>query len=146
MTFHDIADPDLRAVGVQAFQGWQKGEQTGDYADFIALLSEPTAFERFSHPFSPRGIHEGVDGHMALSGLIAERTGTPNHLTFTDVALLEGDNGQIGFLFDSGGTVAGGDTYRGYNCIVLTMRQGRIVGFREYLGDIEPLWFQKRNY
>jgi hypothetical protein len=28
--------------------------------------------------------------------------------------------------------------------IALTVAKGKVIGFREYLGDVEPLWFQKK--
>lgn len=137
-------DPTARA-----FAAWQKGEATGDYADFLALLAGPDAFHRFSHPLTPRGVHDGAAGLTRLRELVAGRTVTPNRLTFTNVIRLDGEDTPAGrtsaFLFDSEGEVAGGFPYRGYNCIALAVAAGRLVGFREYLGDIEPAWFRQEG-
>lgn len=102
MTHQNTPDSAIKETGLRAFQAWQKGELTGDYSDFLA---SPEAFDRFSHPVSPRGVHYGEEGAAALVTLITERTGSPNHLSFTNVLLLEGENGQVGFLFDSQGTI-----------------------------------------
>lgn len=124
-----------------AFADWQKGEAGGGYDDFVARLCLPGAFERFSHPIAPRGVHDGADGHARLLELIAARTATPNALTFSSITRLASADGRTAFFFDSAGQVSGGFPYQGYNCIVLTVRADTIVGFREYLGDVEPTWF-----
>jgi ketosteroid isomerase-like protein len=140
---------DTVDTAARAFAAWQKGEATGDYGDFLPLLAGPGEFVRFSHPLTPRGVHDGAEGRARLEELIAGRTATPNRLTFTNVARVDGEDVPHGrtsaFFFDSEGEVAGGFPYRGYNAIALTVAAGRVVGFREYLGDVEPAWFRQEG-
>lgn len=75
--------------------------------------------------------------------LIEQRSQTPNQLTFANVRQHQSQNSSM-FEFDSEGKVAG-YPYKGWNAIQITMgSDSKVVSFREYLGDINPAWFQKR--
>ncbi|GAB3222802.1 hypothetical protein [Spirosoma arcticum] len=120
-----------------AFQAWARGEQTGLYDDYKALLSD--SFRLFSHPLLGRFIEsEALTGMLAL---IAEREKTPNQLVFSNVGMASRENTFL-FQFDSAGTVSGGGGYHGYNIIGLVVEEGQITGFREYFGHIDPQWFR----
>lgn len=124
-------------VAQLAFQAWARGEQTGFYDDYKALLSD--SFRLFSHPLLGRFIEsEALTGMLAL---IAEREKTPNQLVFSDVRMAARENTFL-FQFDSAGTVSGGFSYQGYNIIGLVVGDGRITGFREYFGHIDTQWFR----
>lgn len=131
------------SVARRGFDAWQKGEATGDYADFKALLSSD--FKLYSHPIAPaRGVLEGKNAARAMMALITARTQQPNQLRFSQIEeFTKGSSGSV-FLFWSEGKVAGGYAYRGWNAIALMVDPtGKINGFREYFGDVDPSWFQK---
>jgi ketosteroid isomerase-like protein len=130
------------ALAESAFRAWEKGESTGNYAEFRALLSPQ--FELFSHPVQPaRGVFRGAQAREMMNSLIAQRTQTPNQLKFANVRTHQTQNSFL-FEFDSEGKVSG-HPYKGWNAIQISIgSDNKIASFREYLGDIDPAWFQKR--
>ncbi len=125
------------------FKAWEKGESTGDYSLFKSLLSEN--FLEFSHPVQPeRGVFNGASALEKMNTLIEQRTKNPNKLSFSRIVVFQNKN-QYVFSFNSEGTVSG-YPYKGWNMIQLSYDQnGKIVSFREYLGDVDPSWFQKNT-
>jgi ketosteroid isomerase-like protein len=130
------------AAAANAFRAWEKGESTGNYADFRAALSAD--FSLFSHPVQPaRGVFRGLEAREKMNQLIDQRSQNPNQLKFANVRQHQTSDSFV-FEFDSEGKVSG-FPYKGWNAIALTIgTDGRVTGFREYLGDIDPAWFQKR--
>lgn len=126
------------ALAKRIFSAWQRGEQTGDYAAFKAFLGPE--FQQFSHPLI--GALSGPAGLAKLRELVAGREKEPNQLTFSRVEVTSSAT-LFTFHFDSAGTVAGGMAYTGFNVISLRIEQGRLTGFREYFGYVNPAWFQK---
>jgi hypothetical protein len=126
----------------KAFTAWEKGESTGNYADFKAALSPD--FNLFSHPVQPaRGVYSGSKAKELMTQLIDQRTQNPNQLKFANVRQYPSQNSFM-FEFDSEGKVSG-YPYKGWNVIQISIgADNKVVGFREYLGDIDPAWFQKR--
>ncbi len=123
----------------QAFAAWEKGENSGDYSDFKRLISPNFAF--YSHPLQPsRGVSKGKEALSQMNELIKAREKTPNNLKFSNVVVSFGGSTFI-FQFDSEGKVGAND-YKGWNVIALTIENGKVIGFREYFGDIEPAWFK----
>jgi hypothetical protein len=132
----------ISVIAESAFRAWEKGENTGNYTEFRALLSPQ--FELFSHPVQPaRGVFRGAQAREMMNSLIAQRTQTPNQLKFANVRTHQAQNSFL-FEFDSEGKVSG-YPYKGWNAIQITIgSDNKIASFREYLGDIDPTWFQKR--
>ncbi len=130
------------SIAQSAFNAWQKGEASGNYADFRALVS-PT-FELFSHPVQPaRGVYVGAQAREMMTKLTEQRTQNPNQLIFSNVRVHQLGNSFL-FEFDSEGKVSG-YPYKGWNAIRFTIGPDKkVTSFREYLGDIDPAWFQKR--
>jgi hypothetical protein len=126
----------------RAFLAWEKGENTGNYADFKAALSPD--FSLFSHPVQPaRGVYTASKAKEMITQLIDQRTQTPNQLKFTNVRQYQWQSSFM-FEFDSEGKVSG-YPYKGWNAIHIAIDpDNKVVSFREYLGDIDPAWFQKR--
>ena len=124
-------------VAQQAFDGWHTGENTGDYTVFKQLLTED--FATFDHPFV--GRHQGNDALSEIRKMIVQREQMPNQLRFSEVEVTPADN-QFYFLFKSEGPVLGKFYFDGYNVIILSVDNGKLTGFREYLGAIDPAWFQ----
>jgi hypothetical protein len=132
----------IEASASAAFAAFGFGEKTGDYSNFKALISKN--FALYSHPIQPmRGVFKGALALEKMNELVAQREKTPNALTFSNV-LRSCSSDTCIFQFDSEGLVAGSFPYKGYNTIALSVADGKITGFREYLGDVEPAWFQKK--
>jgi hypothetical protein len=132
-----------QAIAAQrAFMAWEKGESTGNYADFKAAMSPD--FNLFSHPVQPaRGVYAGSKAKELMMQLLDQRTKTPNQLKFANVRQHQSQNSFI-FEFDSEGKVSG-HLYKGWNAIQISIgADNKVLSFREYLGDIDPTWFQKR--
>ncbi len=136
------ADAASEAAAKAAFAAFETGEKSGNYSAFKGLISDQ--FNAYSHPLQPsRGVFKGGEARAKILELVGQREKTPNALTFSDVAQHCAGNTCL-FQFNSEGLVGGGFPYKGYNVIALTVQNGKLTGFREYLGDIEPLWFQKK--
>lgn len=133
--------PSPASVAESAIRAWEKGESTGNYSDFQALLSPQ--FELFSHPVQPaRGVYRAAQAREMMAKLIAQRTQAPNALKFSNVRQYQTQNRFL-FEFDSEGQVSG-YPYKGWNAIQISIgSDNKIVSFREYLGDVDPAWFQK---
>lgn len=127
-------DTDIAQKG---FDAWAKGEKSGNYNDFKALLSKD--FSVFSHPLM--GNFKGKAAHEKISGLIAEREAVKNNLDFSNIVKVQKDGFTV-FLFDSKGTVSGSYPYQGFNAIVIITGKNKITGFREYFGFVDPAWFK----
>ena len=119
-----------------ALGAWEQGESGRGYDAFRALLS-PT-FRTFSHPFAGRA--SGPAAREALLALVAEREQTPNALAFSNAEFYPRGR-EVAVLFDSRGTVGESIPYDGAVVIVFEFERGQIVGFREFLGRVDPAWF-----
>jgi activator of HSP90 ATPase len=124
-------------LGKKAILAWEKGENSGNYTDFKALLA--TNFNLFSHPLI--GKFEGAEALKKMQNLISEREKTPNNLTFSDLKFSTNET-SVTVQFHSKGTVQGKFHYEGFNIIVFYFEGSKITGFQEYFGFIDPNWFK----
>ena len=126
-----------KQLAVNAINAWQKGEDGEGYETFTAML-DSSHFQYFSHPFT--GYNKGAEGFTTLQVLIKNRTQNPNHLKFSEQEFfVNGD--KVVILFRSTGN-AGKIKYDGPVCIQFEFRKNKIVGFKEYLGLLNPEWFK----
>ena len=141
MSASPIAVSDPVALAASALDAWERGESGRGYGPFRALLSPD--FRRFNHPFV--GQADGPAAREALLGLIAERERVPNALAFSDPEFYPRD-AEVVALFTSRGTVGEGGAiaYDGPVVIVFEFEDGQLVGFREFLGLVNPSWFGER--
>jgi hypothetical protein len=124
-------------MGKKAIVAWEKGENTGNYAIFKALLA--TNFNLFSHPLI--GKFEGMEALKKMQGLMAEREKTPNNLTFSDLKFSTNET-SVMVQFNSKGIVQGKFPYEGFNILVFHFTDDKVTGFQEYFGFIDPNWFK----
>lgn len=133
---------ESKKISLKAFKAWETGESGGGYKEFSDLLSSD--FDLYSHPLQPsRGVFTGKDALSKMNELIQSREKTPNSLRFK-LHHQTCSKSVCSFVFDSEGKVAGGYPYKGWNVIVIGTKNGKVTSFREFLGDIDPSWFQKK--
>lgn len=128
----------MKALAQTAINAWQKGENSGDYTDFKSLLAP--GFDLFSHPLL--GRFSGTEARRKMEEIIAEREKLPNALTFSEIVITTAEDYAM-IAFNSEGTVMGGKyPYQGYNVIGFKLTGGKISGFREYFGFVDPAMFK----
>jgi hypothetical protein len=120
-----------------AISAWGKGENSGNYTEFKALLSDK--FDTFSHPLM--GKFTGNEAIQKINGLIADREKVSNNLTFSDIKIST-SNTSASVQFNSKGIVQGKFPYESFNIIVLHFQENKISGFQEYFGFVDPNWFK----
>lgn len=120
------------------FNGWQTGEAGKGYYSFKKYVLAD-GFQYFSHPLL--GNYTGTEAYEKLMALVKEREAKPNQLKFSNIIGYQHSN-SFCFQFDSEGKVADGFDYKGYNIIQLEIKDGKLIGFREYFGYINPSWFK----
>ncbi len=126
------------SIGKKAIAAWEKGEKSGNYTDFKALLSGN--FKLFSHPLM--GKFENGNAKEKMLGLITDREKVSNNLTFSNMAITSSEN-KVCVQFNSKGMVQGGKfPYEGFNIIVFQIVNKKITGFQEYFGYVDPNWFK----
>lgn len=125
-------DLEVLAIGQRAFTAQQKGILTGDWTDFLALISDDIEF-RAPSPHLPNGV---IYGKQAVAALLQR---------FTTELSLSGKITQVKPLTSNQTTVAveffaegqfGGEPLS-YNLVVFyEIEQGQIKRFQEYIGRI----------
>lgn len=133
--------PDTAAaVGRAALAAWEMGESARGYDQFLALVAPD--FRVFSHPSLERGYHTGPAARHHLDALIATRLAHPDRLTFSQVLVVPGPVQADGTrwvvtTFDAAGALPDNPHFRGYNAIAFLLdHANRLIGFREYFGDV----------
>ncbi|WP_298545755.1 hypothetical protein [uncultured Aquimarina sp.] len=132
-----LAQDNDSQIAEKAFNGWHKGENSGNYDVVKSLITD--AFVTFEHPFTGRAKDQKAKA--TIEGMISQREKSPNNLSFSEVTHTPAGNDHY-FHFRSTGEVMGKFQYDGYNIIIITVENGKITGFKEYLGLIDPAWFQ----
>ena len=129
---------DTQQKATEIFKAWQKAEFGQGYDSFKTFLNEKN-FEFFSHPLL--GSYKGKEAFDKFYSLVREREVKPNNLTFHNIVTYAVKN-VFFFQFDSEGKTSGGYTYKGFNIIQIEIKEGELVGFREYFGFVDPAWFK----
>ena len=127
-----------------ALKAWEEGEHGGNYQDFKALLSPEFGF--FAHPMVAGGTAYGAAALEQMLELMRGQEQNPNHLSFSHPTFSQGvdvrGEPKVVVEFDSEGTLAGGAMVKSRNAIVFGVQDGKITGFREYFGLVDPSWFK----
>lgn len=120
---------DVAQRGLAAFQ---RGWETGDFAAYIAMLTDDFLFWFPAGPH--RGKYAGREGREHMVAKCREQAEAGDRLTFAPYRVTSNDT-TVMFEFDSKGTISG-KPYKGRNAISLDVIGDRISGFREYFGDL----------
>lgn len=119
-------------VAQRGFAAFQRGWATGEFAPYIAMLTDDFLFWFPAGPH--RGKYAGREGREHMVAKCREHAASGDRLTYTPYRVTSNDT-TVMFEFDSSGTI-GGKHYLGRNAISLDVSGDRISGFREYFGDL----------
>jgi hypothetical protein len=127
----------IQKLSEKAIDAWQLGESGKGYSAFNVML-DSTNFIYFSHPFI--GNKKAKQAFSTLQNLITQRTANPNNLVFSEKEFYV-NGSKVVILFRSTGN-AGKIQYDGPVGIQFEFKNKKIVGFKEYLGEINSSWFK----
>lgn len=119
----------------KALDAWQRGEFTGDYTGFKAMIANN--FGLLAHPSIGRFAEE--EAKEELLKLVATREQSKNSLMFSSITSFVTGK-RVGFQFDVKGTLSGGQhAYNSYHLIVfeVDVTKDLMTGFSEYFGTID---------
>ncbi len=116
----------------RGFAAYQRGWATGDFAPYIAMLTDDFLFWFPAGPH--RGKYAGRSGREHMVAKCREHAEAGDRLTYAPYRVTSNDT-TVMFEFDSEGTI-GGKHYLGRNAISLDVSGERISGFREYFGAL----------
>lgn len=123
----------VETTALRAFKLFAKGWESGDFEPYIALLGEEMNF------WFPTGVHRGkfsgVAGRKQMVAKCHDHTVAGDRLTLHPPQYVMSNGSSVIFEFESEGLYAG-KPYRGHNAIAFEVREGKIIGFREYFGDL----------
>lgn len=117
----------------KAFDLFAQGWSSGDFDPYINLLADEMSF------WFPMGTHRGkFSGTAGREQMIAkcrdhEVAGDRLTLHEPDYVLTGGNS--VLFEFIAEGNYAG-QAYRGHNAIAFEVSDRKVIGFREYFGDL----------
>lgn len=120
-----------------AFRHFQNGWQTGNFDDYLAMLTDDFTFS------FPTGKHRGVfTGKAGREKMIAKcrDDAAGARLTLHEPRTTAIDESTVIFEFESDGNF-GEYNYKGRNIVILEVSDEKVCGFREYFGDIDPQLF-----
>jgi ketosteroid isomerase-like protein len=130
----DLADrSEILRVAEAGFAAFSHGLATGEWADFLALLSDDFRFWFPAGPF--QGWNQGKD--QAAKFLAAASQVFSDSLTLQVERITQGDNTVI-FEVQSQGTMLG-HPYQNQAAIAFDIQGDKIITYREYLGVIFQL-------
>lgn len=124
----------------KALDAWQRGEFTGDYTGFKAMVADD--FGLLAHPTIGRFLED--DAKAQLFKLIEAREKEENSLMFSSITSFVTGK-RVGFQIDVKGTLKEGKyPYNSYHLIVFEVDVTRdvITGFSEYFGTIDTVWLK----
>ena len=117
----------------KAFDLFAQGWTTGDFTPYIAMLADEMTF------WFPMGAHRGkfsgAQGRQEMIAKCKDHEAAGDRLTFHAPEYVLTSNHSVMFEFESEG-LYGGNPYKGHNAIAFEIKDGKIVGFREYFGDL----------
>ena len=121
------------ATARKAFDLFAEGWATGDFDSYIAMLAEEMAF------WFPMGVHRGkfsgAEGRQQMIAKCRDHETAGDRLTLSEPQYILSDGTSVMFEFEASGLYAG-QSYQGHNAIAFAVKDGKVVGFREYFGDL----------
>lgn len=122
---------DMMQVAQQGFEQFSQGAATGNWAPFIALLTDDVTV-RFPLPEPRRGSKVGKEEAVATFRYIAEVQKVRAKLTLTKPPTVNANT--VAFEVISEGAIQNNPIKTPF-AVVFDIRENRIAGVREYIGD-----------
>ena len=117
----------------KAFDLFAQGWTTGNFDPYIALLADEMTF--WFPVGTHRGKFEGVAGRQQMIAKCRDHEAAGDRLTLHAPDYVSTDGTSVIFEFESDG-LYGGKPYKGHNAIAFEIQDGKVIGFREYFGDL----------
>lgn len=121
------------ATARKAFDLFAQGWATGNFDPYIAVLAEEVTF------WFPMGTHRGkfsgAEGRQEMIAKCRDHEAAGDRLTFSSPHYALSDESSVIFEFESEGLYTG-KPYKGHNAIAFEIKDDKVVGFREYFGDL----------
>ena len=132
LTVTNIADPNVLAIGQRAFAAQQKGVATGDWTDFLVLISDDIEF----HAPSPHIPKEGIYGKPAVAATLQKFTAELSlNGKLTQLKPMTCNETTVAIEFFAEGQFGG--EFLTHNLVVFyEIKDGQIKRFQEYIGRI----------
>jgi ketosteroid isomerase-like protein len=127
------SDPDTRAVLDRAVANFFAGWATGDWEPYLEMLADDFVFQ---FPIGPyRGRHTGAGARQAMIAWAREHGAANNLISQSSIDIRLYDRDWV-VVCDRGIGHIGGSPYNGLHAIFMKASGGKIVEYREYMGDI----------
>ena len=121
-------------LGSKAEQAFFQGWANGDWSDFQAMLNKDDLI--FQFPAGPlKGRTEGKQGYQNMVNWIAHHIESKNRIHKSVRNQRFGLDDWYYFADEAGGTFYG-NAYTGSHFIGFRFNNGKIVEYREYVGDL----------
>lgn len=117
----------------EAFDLFAQGWETGNFESYIATLADEMTF--WFPTGTHRGKYAGAEGRAQMIAKCQDHTAAGDRLTLHPPQFVLADGNSVMFEFESEGIYAG-IPYKGHNAIAFEIKDGKVVGFREYFGDL----------
>jgi ketosteroid isomerase-like protein len=127
-----VATQDRNAIAIahQAFTAQQKGVATGDWADFLAILSDDIEFRAPSH-YLPNGV---IHGKLAVAALLQKFAAELNlRGTLIPMKPIVFNETTVAIEFLGKGQLAG-EVVTHPLVVFYEIAHDKVIRFREYVG------------
>lgn len=126
-------ESSIEKTARNAFDLFAQGWATGDFEPYIAMLAAEMTF------WFPMGTHRGqfsgVAGRQEMIAKCRDHTAAGDRLTLHSPTFILTDGTSVMFEFEADGLYAG-NPYKGHNAIAFEIAGDKVIGFREYFGDL----------
>lgn len=121
-------------IAHQAFEAFAHGWKTGNFQPFLDMLADEVMFW---YPYGKyRGKFSGQEGKAKLIAKCLEHSKAGDCLTFYPPHHTTQSDTTVMFEFECEGTIEN-EVYCGRIAVAFDIHNNKVVGFREYFGDVD---------
>lgn len=119
-------------TALQAFRYLAEGHKAGSFDNYLSMLTEDYTF------FAPAGAFRGKNvGKQKAAEFYAVITAAKADFIFSDPIRITSSGDTVVIEFTDEGTIMG-EYYFNRIASSFDIRDGKVYGYREYFGDIDP--------
>jgi ketosteroid isomerase-like protein len=123
---------DISSLADETYRRFSAGFSDGRWDEFFELVAEEVDFRWPAEPGA--GHFTGVEGRQTFEQRVRPFGGESR---ITDVEpTARTIVGDVAIFEDEARGIVGGAPYRARHCLFFTFRDGRVVGFREYIAQV----------